>query len=176
MKSKLAICVYGNFEILNSKNIDQYDVFACTNKNIDLPNIKSIRIAPELDELDMFEVAIFLKRDYEIQHSFKYETVFVCTPDRLIALPDMEAKNNSLIAEVSTLKSPYLAKIDYSLLLTDSITADIISHFNQYTEDPNLVSIFESLGPRDKYNSLFYHFLCSLYINYENCDMFKRPT
>jgi hypothetical protein len=180
MNTKMAVCIFGEIHTTISLDHldDDIDVFACVTGNIQLPSrVKVVTSSAHVPKYAMMERVAFLKRKHEISNHREYDVVYLCTPDNVNLIKRVPVNEHTIVAQILANNTNRGISINPNIVAGSSITIDLVAlfdlHLSRMTPD-----VYSAITRGDTNNdaNLFYDYICSRFINYENCDLFKRAS
>ena len=175
----MAVCIFGDMiKPIHLDHLDvSVDIFACVKTTLSLPNrVVSVEAHSHDTKLNMMERVAFIKRDHEIITRREYDVVVLCTPDNVHLIKPHPVTHHTILAQViSNLESKIgrQTAINPNILMGKSLTMDLVARYSDHHERLTCDQIkYICNGVNDEAN-LFYNYVCSRFLNYENCNLFK---
>ena len=175
-----AICIHGILrKPLDLSSFPQdVDIFLCTNndKFADNPRLTDVKIVHGYSKLDMIEQVAWLKRCHEINNVMEYSEVYMCSPKFLHVVDPTPITHGTIRTHVHdnmNLPVRFIRALNHNAFRSSSLTCDIVSTYNQFKRGLNFNFWENNYVMPNKDEIMFYHFVNSLFINYENCDLYK---
>lgn len=178
---KIAVCMFGNMhtDIPLDHLGENFDIFACVNTTIPpVDRISYIAPSTHLGHYQMMERVMFLKREREMFGKFEYDTVILCRPENVQYASEIKVPFNKVMAQVSVIKHQFGRNelINPNMIAGTSLTMDIVSLFNQHIISMS-THVHANVTCSDNIPaSLFYDYICSRQIDYENCSLYQRAS